>query len=315
MPLWIRAFTHNTVEINFNNNYQIPEKIGDALEESAFFLYLLQNHPEQATPQIFSEAKAQLLSKVYLRDVSQLMKMGDWVRKDTPTMTPSIYEDAFESFSWALHEAGDMVKAGLGFMLVRKYMDMILERIDFKFEKAKLGLPKTQFNQRLEQLKIKTDKFEVVALGNGKRQQLILSDEAFEKLHTYFPEINQKIIGIGEGNSPDEANEDAYVNALRYIEAAGLTDARVKEIKSELNLDRLEAINSGLVKLVKSKYQKEGYKYTQFMMPIELKKFNSSTAILVGYKEEGKEVKLSVGNGKNDIEAQIEACENYLDAI
>ena len=319
MPLWIRAFTHNTVEVNFNNNYQIPEKVGDALEESAFFLYLLQNYPEKATPQIFSEAKAQLLSKVYLRDVSQLMKMGEWVRKDTPVMTPSIYEDAFESFSWALHEAGDMVKSGLGFMLVRKYMEMILERIDFNFEKAKLGLPKTQFNQRLEQLKIKTDKFEVVALGNGKRQQLILSDEAFEKLHTYFPEINQKILGIGEGNSPDEANEDAYVKSLRYIEAAGLTDARVKEIKSEINLDRLETVNPGLVKLVKSKYQKEGYKYTQFTMPIELKKFNSSTAILIGYKEDfGKgftEVKLSVGNGKNDIEAQIDACENYLDAI
>jgi dsRNA-specific ribonuclease len=318
MPLWIRAFTHNTIEVNLNNNYQIPEKIGDSLEASAFFLYLLQNYPEQATPQIYNEAKAQLLSKPFLGDLGQLVKMGSWVRIDSSVLTPSIYEDVFESFSWALHESGDMVKPGLGFMLVRKYMELFLDKIHFDFERAKFGLSKTAFIQRLEQLKIQLDKHEVVALGTGRKQQIILSDEAFEKLSGYFPMIKQKIIGTGEGSSPKEAIEDAYNKALRYIEAAGLTDARVKEIRSEQNLTFLENINPGLVKLVKSKYQKEGYKYVQFENAKEINKYNNTTVILIGYKEDGKglvSVRLANGNGKNETDARIDACENYLDAI
>jgi dsRNA-specific ribonuclease len=315
MPLWIRVFTHDTIDSNLNNNYQIPEKIGDALEESAYFLYLLQEYPEKATPQTFSEAKSQQLSKSFLGDLGQLAKMGEWVRKDSSAITPSIYEDAFESFSWALHEAGDMIKPGLGFMLVRKYMELFLEKIHFDFERAKLGKSKTAFIQRLEQLKIHKDKHDVVALGTGRKQQIVLSDEAFETLNSYFPMINQKLIGTGEGSSPDEAIDDAYANALRYIEAAGLTDERVKESKGGMALAILENINPGLVKLVKSKYQKEGYKYTLFERQVELNKYNSSTFILFGYKEAGKGIKLAVGNGKNDTEARINACENYLDAI
>lgn len=321
MPLWIRAFTHDTVEINFKHNYQIPEKIGDALEESAFFLYLMENHEDQATPQTFSETKAQLLSKVYLRDVSQLMKMGEWVRKEyTPTITPSIYEDVFESFSWALHEAGDMVKGGLGFMLVRRYMEMILEKISFNFEKIKLGKPKTVFIQRLEQLKIRLDQHTLEKFGVGKKQQVIMSDNAFEKLRALYPLITSKVVGEGTGNSPAEAEENAYIAALRTIEAAGLTDADVKIKKSAMSLERLEPMNPDVIKLVKSKYQKDGFKYATFTMPKESQKYNSYTAILVGVKidditKKTTEVSLAVGNGKTMDDAQLDACENYLEEI
>lgn len=321
MPLWIRSFTHDTVELDFKNNYQIPEKIGDALEGAAFLTYLLDNYPEQATPQIFTEVKNQLLSKVYLRDVSQLMKMGEWVRKEyTPTITPSIYEDVFESFSWALHEAGDAVKFGLGFILVRKYMEMILDKITFDFNKIKLGKPKTVFIQRLEQLKIRLDQHSLEKFGVGKKQQVIMNDSAFEKLRALYPLITSKVIGEGVGNSPAEAEENAYIAALRTIEAAGLTDADVKLKKSLMSLERLEPINPDVIKLVKSKFQKEGYKYATFNMPKESQKYNSYTAILVGVKvddvsKKTTEISLAVGNGKNIDEAQLDACENYLEEI
>jgi hypothetical protein len=87
-----------------------------------------------------------------------------------------------------------------------------------------------------------------------------------------------------------------------------------------MSLERLEPMNPDVIKLVKSKYQKDGFKYATFTMPKESQKYNSYTAILVGVKIDDitkkiTEVSLAVGNGKTLDDAQLDACENYLEEI
>jgi dsRNA-specific ribonuclease len=318
MPHWIKAFTHITFD--YKNNYEVLEKVGDALGGAAFIMYLYHTYPEEIDPRILSEVKSQIFSKPYQRDLSQLMRMGDWIRKENvPDITIDIYEDALESFTGALNDVGDLIKPGLGFVLIRNFTEYLFKNVTFDFNRIKYGLPKTIFIQQyIERIKLNKDQYELVPIGNGRTMQIILSDTAFERFKNYFPLLKSKIIGEGTGSSPAVAENEAYASAIRTLEAVGVTVKRIDEIKSNMGFDKLEAINPNVVKLVKSKYQKEGYTYVLFDIPASTQSENSRTAIMIGYmpdKKGNKEVKLSTGSGRNETEAQLDACQNYLDEI
>jgi dsRNA-specific ribonuclease len=323
MPLWVKAFTHETVDANILNNYENFEKLGDAFVAAAFNLYVYNYFDGNINQTALTNYKNQYMAKLYQADLARFMKLGDWVRlSSVETRGNNIYEDAFESFSGALHMVGDRVRPGFGYILVRKMIDLIFGSIKLD---PRFGLQdsKTVVIQMFQGLGYLTH-YDEVALGDGRTMKIVLWNDLFKVLQGYFPQLKSEIIAEVKGTSAKDASNAAWFQALQTLELVGMTKKAVDEIKLESKLDKLEAMNPVLVKLVKSKYTKEGFLKIKFEIPRSASNANSYTAILIGIKmvqkpgsKESIEQRetLATGIGKDEMSARLNALQNYKNMI
>jgi dsRNA-specific ribonuclease len=323
MPLWVKAFTHETVDANVLNNYENYEKLGDAFVAAAFNLHVYNYFDGNIDETALTNYKNQYMAKIYQADLSRFMKLGDWIRLTSiETRGHNIYEDAFESFNGALHMVGDRVRPGFGYVLVRKLIDLLFGNIklDPRFGRQD---PKTVVMQMFQGLGYHTH-FDEVALGDGRTVKIVLWNDLYKVLQGYFPQLKSEVISEAKGTSAKDATNAAWFKALQTLELVGMTKAAVDEIKSESKLDRLEAMNPILVKLVKSKYTKEGFLKIKFEIPRSASSETSYTAILIGIKmiqkpgsKESMEQRetLATGSGKDEISAKLNAMQNYKNQI
>jgi dsRNA-specific ribonuclease len=323
MPLWVKAFTHETVDVNVLNNYENFEKLGDAFVAAAFNLHVYNYFDGNIDEKAMTNYKNQYMAKIYQADLSRFMKLGDWIRlSSVENRGNNIYEDAFESFNGALHMVGDRVRPGFGYVLVRKLIDLLFGHIklDPRFGRQD---PKTVVMQMFQGLGYHTH-FDEVALGDGRTVKIVLWNDLFKVLQGYFPQLKSEVIAEVKGTSAKDANNAAWFQALQTLELVGMTKDAVDEIKNESKLDKLEAMNPVLVKLVKSKYTKEGFTKIKFEIPRSASSLTSYTAILIGIKmiqkpgsKESMEQRetLSTGIGKDVTAAQFDALQNYKNRI
>jgi dsRNA-specific ribonuclease len=323
MPFWIKSFTHKTIDVNILNNYENFEFLGDAFVAAAFNLYVYNYFEGNIDEVAMTNYKKQYMAKLYQADISRFMKLGDWIRlSSVENRGNDIYEDAFESFNGALHMVGDRVRPGFGYILVRKLIDLIFTNIKLD---ARFGQQdaKTVVLQMFQGLGYLTG-YELIPLGDGRTVKIMLRNDLFKVLQGYFPNLKTEVIADVKGTSAKDAENEAWYQAQLFLASVGINKEALDEIKDASKLDKLEAMNPVLLKLVKSKYMKEGYSKLKFEFPASASSFTSQTAILIGVKiiekpgsKETSELKttLATGNGKDRLAAQLDALQNYKNKL
>ena len=323
MPFWIKSFTHKTIDVNILNNYENFEFIGDAFLAAAFNLYVYNYFDGNVDEVALTNYKKQYMAKIYQADISRFVKLGDWIRlSSVETRGNDIYEDAYESFNGALHMVGDKVKPGFGYILVRKFVDLIFDnvKLDARFGQQDAKTVVLQMFQGLGYL----TGYELISLGDGRTVKIMLRNDLFKVLQGYFPNLKTEVIADVKGTSAKDAENEAWYQAQLFLASVGIDKEALDEIKDASKLDKLEAMNPVLLKLVKSKYMKEGYSKLKFEFPASASSFTSQTAILIGIKliqkpgsKETIELKdtLATGNGKDRISAQLDALQNYKNKL
>lgn len=323
MPIWIKAFTHETYDIDVRNNYENFETLGDKFVGAAFTLYTYNYFEGNINEQELTNYKNQYMQKLYQAEVSRFMKLGNWLRLSEDTKpTFKMFEDVFESFCGAMHIVGDLVKPGFGFVLVRKLVDLIFSKIKLDPRYGR-DAPRTTVGQMFQGLGY-ADHFDEVALGDGRTFKIVLHDDLFRFLQRYFPALKTNVIADVKSSSKKAAKDLAWYNALIFLEGVGMTKKAVDEIKETNKLDFLETLNERLVKMVRSKFQKEGYTKTVFQNVGTASGVNSITALFIGIKTVSKpgvkepvEIRetLGTGSGKDFNAARLAALQSYMNRL
>lgn len=233
--IWIPAFTSELYNPNLGENYEIYEKIGDAIMAYDFFLYMTKRYPNLADQNRLTEWKKKILSAGSQGVWGEKMKLYKW-----GIMPPSIYEiggsnlklkeDLIESFCGALDAAfNKYVSNGYGSICVYNLIKIVLDDYEFEIDPT---TSKTRLEQFIEMIntsrKITEEKKIVlprpinisndiwdqvlqavsdVLYGNGITEQVVGSKDEIKK----DKGIEEKI----------EQNEDgAYITRI-YLKKSG----------------------------------------------------------------------------------------------
>jgi hypothetical protein len=148
--IWIPAFTSELYNPNLGGNYEIYEKIGDAIMAYDFYLYMTKRYPKIADQNRLTEWKKKILSAGSQGLWGEKLKLFRW-----GIMPPDIYEiggsnlklkeDLIESFCGALDVAfNKYVSNGYGSICVYNMIKIVLD--DYQFE-----IDPTTSKTRLEQ--------------------------------------------------------------------------------------------------------------------------------------------------------------------
>jgi dsRNA-specific ribonuclease len=329
MDIWVQAVTHQSYDIDPENNYEVLEFLGDSLLEPAFNLYVYNKYEAKLSQSELTNLKIHYNSKIFQSEVSTIMGLPNWVRQNEEVIKQQkqkknihVSEDLIEAFYAALNQVSDIIKYGLGFVSVRKFTKLFCDQIQFN-DRYMRNVPKTEVIQWFQRLKY-DGKFSENKLGSGNSftYQIVLNKDLYEALQGLFPRITTNVIGEAKSTSEKAAAAAAWGNAQRYLESIGMNNDSVEEIVSESSTDRLKEINPTLFKLVESRIRREGMESFKFEEPRTLSSVNSYHSLLIGYYSEfenGKNVTkkktLGVGTGSTKIEAQLAAMANYKDKV
>lgn len=322
MKIWVVAFTQKTIDVNPENNYDSYESIGDVLLGASFKILALQRlGKKDGSASVLNDLKSAYMAKEFQADISQLLHFPEWVRiSEEGKINKSIHikEDLFESFAGALYYVAEEIKPGLGFLLVRQFLDTIFENIELK-KKFQTVADKSAVLQRFEKIGSVQSVMEET-IGKGTIQILLLNDMVLEKSRRFFPELQSRVLAVEKSDSLEltSTRNRAWAKAKKYIESIGMTEEECERIKQEGSKEKLMEANPTLYNLVRNKLQRQGYSNFEFDLPQNLANQYSRTAILIGVREEMKNGKktevrenLTTGSGKTDTEAKLDAMENY----
>lgn len=127
MLIWRLAITHESYNPDPMGNYDVLESVGDEACALAFKDYVssVQKNPRIDKGEL-SVSKSRYMSKEFQADFGSNMKLVRWIITD-PIIKASVKanEDLFESFCGALIRTGDVIKGGLGYLLVRNFLTSI----------------------------------------------------------------------------------------------------------------------------------------------------------------------------------------------
>lgn len=287
MKIWAQAFTHESYNPNFN--YETLETEGDAMLSYVFKRYLVQRFPK-VTSQALSEYKAQYMSKPFMRDFSNEMKLTQWVlvNEVEAAFNPSIAEDVFEAFFGALDVLSDRIVNGLSLINSFNYMKLMFDRTEFD-PKMIRGTPKTVLDQYGSKL----------GLGNNavpaetRMNEQGYFETAIKLVPAFIEFLKQRRFNIknpiaaGAGTSKKEAEAKAYANALATFESVGITWDWVGDqryLRMFANLDQK------LVEAARAKAKAAGFGRIEFfksrtlagvnMVTIQLRGLNALTGAL-----------------------------------
>ena len=153
--IWIPAFTSELYNPNLGENYEIYEKIGDAIMAYDFFLYMTKRYPKIADQNRLTEWKKKILSAGSQGMWGEKMKLFKW-----GIMPPDIYEiggsnlklkeDLIESFCGALDASfNKYVSNGYGSICVYNMIKMVLDDYEFDIDPT---TSKTRLEQFIEMI-------------------------------------------------------------------------------------------------------------------------------------------------------------------
>ena len=302
MPIWIRAWTHETWDSNVNQNYENIETIGDGVVGYAFKCYVFKRIPNITSAGI-SEYKAQYMSKMHQSPIARELKMGHWVLART-SANVNILEDLFESFSGALHEVADGIKMGLGAVLVRNMIANLFKNVTFDPDMIR-GTAKTvitQYAHRLHWGKIVEESF---GAGTNISFRVSLSDIGIQHLQQNGM-IAPVPLGEGRGSSDKAASDAAYKDALKNLNKIGATHQWVLEQRSKMSFDNLP---QDLVAQVRTRASRNGFTI-KTVTPRSTATNRSVVVQLIGVKN-GEEKILASVTAANEEEGKLKVFQTY----
>ena len=153
--IWLPAFTSELYNPNLGENYEIYEKIGDAIMAYDFFLYMTKRYPKLADQNRLTEWKKKILSAGSQGMWGEKMKLFKW-----GIMPPDIYEiggsnlklkeDLIESFCGALDASfNKYVSNGYGSICVYNMIKIVLDDYEFDVDPT---TSKTRLEQFIEMI-------------------------------------------------------------------------------------------------------------------------------------------------------------------
>lgn len=100
--VWLRAFTHEIIKPEREENYESLETVGDKVQEYALIIYFLERYPT-ATEEDLTNIKQQILKTEGQSVISKHLKLSYWaIVPDKLRDNQAIQEDLFESVTGAL---------------------------------------------------------------------------------------------------------------------------------------------------------------------------------------------------------------------
>ncbi|SNW62896.1 Ribonuclease III [Orpheovirus IHUMI-LCC2] len=283
LQMWTPAFVHETFDLNRNNNYEVLEFLGDRVIETQFSIYLMKRFPS-AGPSELTEVKSKYMSEDYQPRISDELGISSLIKVRGTNVTNKMKEDVFESFVGALYKVTetyvDTFKAG---NVVFNFIKMIFDNIpiDVTSSNAK---PKTLLKEMMEALGVDyVEERTNYDRAGAAYYQVALTPAAMEYFTMEGIEFASPILGSSSKRTKNESLDDAYMQALEKIRAAGLTQEWLDHKRSDRkNLDDVDL--EPYMKNFRDRLAREGYESHKIEVSRLSSTNNRKTLILVGYK-------------------------------
>lgn len=317
MPVWIQAFTTKSYKPDSTENYEILEKLGDAVFKYTFTRHLIKKFGNEVNPNFLTNYTKIYLSEKYQPYLAKSLGFEPWIRRDFTIADLKALEDVSESFVGALEMIGNKIRGiGYGVYLCQAFVDFIAKPLRYRKELLQ-GEEIQRIGQRLEIALGSIGKGSIEEIYTGAspniKGQLLLKPEAAEKLIEWgFPIRDDRVIGIGIGDTKAKAKYNAFVDADKKFSSMGFTNEYAESKKLEKSWKDIEDLDPKTYKFAKAKLQRAGYSNNEVEF-IQERKANTYYVILVGKDDKGKDKRLGVGSNANLVNAKIIALKDYIE--
>lgn len=245
MASWIVAFTHESYNPNMVENYEEFEKLGDSVMKTTFYRYLMSRFEYLNKMQI-SQLGNYYVSKPVQAELAKKFGLVDWLRSGSQIDT-HMAEDILEALFGALLLIGDQVyPMGNGYVLSYNLLVNIYNSIEIDLIHAR-DPPKTEVKNIFDKLKFGSviETWYESGYGNGTSgtYELLFPKSIHEFILTNFKvDISKRkyVLAVVEGNTKKIAGNNAYKDALKYLNIIGLTLEWVQEQNSESDYETAE---------------------------------------------------------------------------
>lgn len=286
--LWLQAFTHETVDPEFN--YEELELLGDRVLKTSFCDYLTQRFPgiKKGTLSLHEDT---YMSKLYQRELSVKLGFQPWIRVRDTDISTNILEDVFESFVGALFRVSDMVeKRGMGYLNCFNLMVHLFNDVPIDPTRA-IGKSKTQIKQMFEKMGWGTPierEDRDTSSGGVSTVSILPTPQAIQYMRCSGTGINLRSpLGVGTANTKTGATATAYDRALEELFRVGVTHEWVQQEKDQRELSN--PLIQNYVGPAQRRLQQEGYVRMRFCTPRTAVSAQNATVQLLGVNREGRE--------------------------
>lgn len=228
MPIWSRAFTHETVSPS--DNYEDLEYAGDAVLKWAFPKYLKKRFPYHHKGE-YTELNVAYMSKISQAQLAREMGLSQFVRvSGMDRAILNLETDVFESFFGALEETGDLITEGLGTSLCYTMIYHLFQSRNMDESKVR-GSAKTQVIQMFVRFDLPKPR-EIV--NEGKRQTEIevkIPNSIINILRTNGINVTNPTIGIALDQNRENAVSLAYSDAIQMLRTLGILTTNERDIE------------------------------------------------------------------------------------
>lgn len=314
MSIWVKCFTHKSIDPDESRNYEPLETVGDAVLGYAFKMFIYEKLGSAVTSHQMQTYVSRYMSKGWQGEVAnKTFKFQEWVYTLNPA-TLSVREDLLEAFTGAIHETANNIRPFLGAYLGRKFVNFICSKIVFgSIEETEP--PKTQLKQIFERAFGGQDHidYECGQAGTGVQCKAMLKFDTLTKLRNMGFTIKNPL-GIGRSNTKTVAEPEAADAALKYIKGLGITIKWANEMKAKKTkrFEDVEKLNPELLNSLRQKLQS----YSININNDEVVKWEDDRqgntfyyTLVIMYKNNRK---LFSGNGESPVAAKINAIQKFL---
>nr|QBK89846.1 MAG: ribonuclease III [Pithovirus LCPAC101] len=242
MEVFVKAFTHDTVEPNVINNYETLEELGDSSVDTAFTALLIKKFPD-IEANVYSDMKNYYLAKTKQAELSNELGIPKWMRLTIPHDEGTM-EDGLESVHGALFVVGERILGpGNGQLLnvnfVHNIYDMDNITIDILMD------PISQIKNIFEilhwfpsdQKQLDMDKIESIKKKSSSQWQfdIIIPEEGRDFIRNnkigIFEGKSRPILASQWGNNRNTAKKNAYLQAIDILnDEYGINIKNAKDI-------------------------------------------------------------------------------------
>ena len=285
--LWLQAFTHETVDPEFN--YEELELLGDRVLKTTFCDYLTQRFPgiKKGALSILEDS---YMSKLYQQQLSVKLGFQPWIRVRDTEVSTNILEDVFESFVGALFRISDMVeKRGMGYLNCFNLIVYLFNDIAIDPTRA-TGKSKTQIKQMFEKMGWGTpiEREERGERDGSSTVSVLPTPQAIQYMRCSGTGITLRSpLGVGTANTKTGATAIAYDRALEELFKVGITHDWVQQEKDQRELSN--PLIQNYVGPAQQRLQQDGYVRMRFCTPRTAVSSQNATVQLLGVNKEGRE--------------------------